>query len=46
MLRVLKEIAILAEQPDFEIKLAGRNWKPTAEEVEADMDARDEREKK
>lgn len=46
MLRVLKEIAILAEQPDFEIKLAGRNWKPTAEEVAADMDARDEREKK
>lgn len=46
MLRVLKEIAILADQPDFEIKLAGRNWKPTAEEVAADMDARDEREKK
>jgi 1-acyl-sn-glycerol-3-phosphate acyltransferase len=46
MLRVLKEIAILAEQPDFEIKLAGRNWKPTAEEVAADMEARDEREKK
>ncbi len=45
MLRVLKAIAVLAEQPDFEIKLAGRNWRPTAEEVATDMEARDERER-
>ena len=43
MLKVLKAIAVLAEQPDFEIKLAGRNWKPTLEEVASDMDDRDER---
>jgi 1-acyl-sn-glycerol-3-phosphate acyltransferase len=43
MLRVLREICVLAEQPNFEPKLAGRNWKPTAEEVANDMDKRDER---
>lgn len=46
MLRVLKAIAVLAEQPDFEIKLAGRNWKPTAEEIAADAAAAEERRKR
>lgn len=45
MLRVLREIAILAEQPDFEPKLAGRNWKPTAEEIATDVAAQEERRK-
>ncbi len=31
-LRVLKEIATLAGQPDFEPKLAGKNWKPRDDE--------------
>jgi 1-acyl-sn-glycerol-3-phosphate acyltransferase len=34
-LRAMKEIARLAEQPDFEPRLAGRNWKPTQEELDA-----------
>jgi 1-acyl-sn-glycerol-3-phosphate acyltransferase len=34
-LRAMKEIARLAEQPDFEPRLAGRNWKPTREEIDA-----------
>jgi 1-acyl-sn-glycerol-3-phosphate acyltransferase len=46
MLRVLKAIAVLADQPDFEPQLAGRNWKPTAAEVAADADAMEERRKK
>jgi len=46
MLRVLRQICILAGQPDFEIKLAGRNWKPTAEEIAADVAASEERRKK
>ncbi len=43
MLRVLRAICVLAEQPDFEIKLAGRNWKPTAEDIATDMAANEER---
>lgn len=43
MLRVLRAICVLAEQPDFEIKLAGRNWKPTAEEIATDIAASEER---
>ncbi|MEX2185452.1 MAG: lysophospholipid acyltransferase family protein [Pirellulales bacterium] len=31
-LRVLKEIATLAGQPDFQPKLAGKNWKPRDDE--------------
>lgn len=45
MLRVLKAIAALAEQPDFEPQLAGRNWKPTAEEIAADAEAAERRRK-
>lgn len=43
MLRVLREIAILAGQPNFEPKLAGRSWKPTAEEIAADVAAQEAR---
>ncbi|WP_254510456.1 lysophospholipid acyltransferase family protein [Anatilimnocola floriformis] len=46
MLRVLREVCVLAGQPDFEIKLAGRNWKPTAEEIAADVAASEERRKR
>jgi 1-acyl-sn-glycerol-3-phosphate acyltransferase len=46
MLRVLRQICILAGQPDFEIKLAGRNWKPTAEEIATDVAASEERRKR
>ncbi len=34
-LQAMKEIARLADQPDFEPKLAGRHWKPTKEEIDA-----------
>jgi 1-acyl-sn-glycerol-3-phosphate acyltransferase len=43
MLRVMHAICVLAEQPDFEVKLAGRNWKPTAEDIATDMAASEER---
>jgi 1-acyl-sn-glycerol-3-phosphate acyltransferase len=33
LLRVMKVMAQLADQPDFEPELAGKNWKPTAAEV-------------
>lgn len=46
MLRVLKAIAVLAEQPDFEPQLAGRNWKPTEAQIAADVAASEERRKK
>ena len=35
MLDVAKKIAALAGQPDAAIRLAGRNWKPTEEELQA-----------
>lgn len=44
--RCQKAIAELAGQPDFEPRLAGRNWKPTQEELEADMAAADARRKR
>ena len=40
---ILKCIARLAERPDFGPRLAGRNWKPTTEELAAAMDAKDRR---
>jgi 1-acyl-sn-glycerol-3-phosphate acyltransferase len=46
MVRVLKSIAALAGQPDFEIKLAGRHWKPSEQEIAADVAASEERRKK
>jgi 1-acyl-sn-glycerol-3-phosphate acyltransferase len=39
MQRCLKAVAALAGQPAFQPKMAGRNWKPTTEEIEADMAA-------
>ena len=43
MRRVLKAIATLAGQPDFEPQLAGRNWKPTQEELNAAMEQAEQR---
>jgi 1-acyl-sn-glycerol-3-phosphate acyltransferase len=43
MRRVLKSIADLAGEPDFEPQLAGRNWKPTQEELNAAMDEAERR---
>jgi 1-acyl-sn-glycerol-3-phosphate acyltransferase len=37
MRRALTAIAVLAGEPDFAPQLAGRNWKPTQEELEAAM---------
>ncbi len=45
MTRVVKEIATLAGQPDFEPVFAGRKWKPTKEQVQADLEARDRRDR-
>jgi 1-acyl-sn-glycerol-3-phosphate acyltransferase len=39
LLATLRELALLAEQPDFEPQLAGKNWKPTEEELAAAMAA-------
>lgn len=44
--RCQKAIAELAGQPDFEPTTAGRNWKPTAEQIAADADAAEERRRK
>ena len=43
MTRVVKEIARLAGHDDFEPAFAGRRWKPTEEELQADMQAIAER---
>jgi len=43
MLRILRALAETAGRPDFQPQLAGRNWKPTQEELDAAMDAADER---
>ena len=43
MPRVLKALAALGGQPHFEPQLAGRNWKPSQEELNAAMDAADRR---
>jgi 1-acyl-sn-glycerol-3-phosphate acyltransferase len=43
MRRCFKSVAALAGQSDFEPQLAGRNWKPTRKELEAQMDAADRR---
>ncbi len=44
MTRGVKEIARLAGQLDFEPEFAGRRWKPTEAEVQADFDDRTRRE--
>jgi hypothetical protein len=38
MLRCLKSIAELAGRPDFKPQLAGRQWKPTPEELAEAME--------
>ena len=43
--KVVKEIATLAGQPEFAPVFAGRKWKPTKEQVQADLEARDRRER-
>jgi hypothetical protein len=43
MRRVLRALADLAGRHDFQPLLAGRNWKPTQEELDAAMDAADAR---
>jgi hypothetical protein len=45
MTRVVKEMARLAGQDDFEPVFAGRRWKPTEAEVRADLDNRNRRER-
>ena len=35
--RAMKAIAALAGQPDFEPRIAGRDWKPTPAQLETDM---------
>ena len=42
--RVLREIARVAGQEDFEPEFAGRKWKPSREEVRADAEAKRQRE--
>jgi len=42
-LQILKAIAKLAGRTDFQPRLAGRNWKPTAEELEEAMAAKERR---
>lgn len=44
--RVLAEIAVLAGREGFEPTFAGRDWKPTPEEVEADRLAAQEKRKR
>jgi 1-acyl-sn-glycerol-3-phosphate acyltransferase len=44
MTRVLRALARLADRYDYEPRIAGRNWKPTAAELEAAMTAAEERE--
>ncbi|MDA1049947.1 MAG: lysophospholipid acyltransferase family protein [Planctomycetota bacterium] len=44
MTGVVNEIARLAGQDDFKPVFAGRRWKPTDEEVQADLEARKRRE--
>jgi 1-acyl-sn-glycerol-3-phosphate acyltransferase len=43
MHRILKAMAELAGQPDFEPKIAGRNWRPTDEELIEAREAADRR---
>lgn len=42
ILRSVKEIALLAGEKDFQPQLAGRNWKPTPEQIAADLAKRDQ----
>jgi 1-acyl-sn-glycerol-3-phosphate acyltransferase len=42
--RAIRAIAALAGQAEYEPRIAGRNWKPTAEELEEAMAAKERRE--
>jgi len=42
-LQILRAIARLADKPYFQPTIAGRNWKPTKEELESAMDAKERR---
>ena len=39
MIEVMRAIARLAGRADYPVRLAGRHWRPTEEELEADMTA-------
>jgi 1-acyl-sn-glycerol-3-phosphate acyltransferase len=43
MLRILKSLAMLGGEPNFQPQLAGRSWKPTQAELNAAMDEADRR---
>jgi len=45
MVSLAREIAELAGRSDVEFEVAGRNWKPSEEELEAAMDESDRRRK-
>jgi len=45
MLRILRALALAAGREGYQPQLAGRNWKPTQEELDAAMDAADERQR-
>ena len=45
MTRVVKAIAKLAGQDDFQPEFAGRKWKPTDEEIQAGLDNLNRRER-
>lgn len=46
MTRIVKEIASLAGQADFEPEFAGRKWKPTEEQIQADLETLSRRARK
>jgi 1-acyl-sn-glycerol-3-phosphate acyltransferase len=43
LLQTMKGIAYLAGQPNFEPELAGRSWKPTKQQIAADIAASEQR---
>ena len=45
MERIIRALAALAGQSDFQPQIAGRNWKPTEQELAKAMDAADQRRK-
>jgi 1-acyl-sn-glycerol-3-phosphate acyltransferase len=46
MVMIAQEIAELAGRTDVEFEVAGRDWKPTAEQLEADMAENDRRQER
>ena len=43
MRQIAQQMAHMAQRPDAEIAMAGRDWKPTAEQIEADAAAAEQR---